>query len=147
MRVQGWFTPAYAVHAAALAAGDAAGLEQVAEQFADIGANLLAAEAAAEAAHHHRLAGSSASALAAAPRSHALTACCEGARTPALELAGMLQPLTGREREVATLAAQGWSNIRIAERLVLSVRTVESHLYRAYAKLGVTSREDLKGRL
>lgn len=144
---QGRLVPAYATHAAALAAGDAAQLEQAAGRFADIGANLLAAEAAAEAAHHHRVAGSSASALTAASRSHALAARCEGARTPALELAGIVQPLTDREREVATLAAQGLSNTRIAERLVVSVRTVESHLYHAYAKLGVSSREELADRL
>jgi len=146
-RVQGRLAPAYAAHAAALAAGDAAKLEQVAEEFAEIGANLLAAEAAAEAAYAHRRAGSNASALAAATRSHALAARCEDARTPALELAGIVQPLTGREREVATLAAQGWSNTHIAERLVLSVRTVESHLYHAYAKLGVSSREELADRM
>jgi ATP/maltotriose-dependent transcriptional regulator MalT len=146
-RVQGRLAPAYAAHAAALAAGDAAKLEQVAEQFAGISANLLAAEAAAEAAYHHRLAGSNTLGLAAAARSHALAARCQGARTPALELAGILQPLTDREREVATLAAQGWSNTRIAQRLVLSIRTVESHLYHTYAKLGVTSREELADRL
>ncbi|MGH8900688.1 MAG: LuxR C-terminal-related transcriptional regulator [Egibacteraceae bacterium] len=146
-RVQGRLAPAYAAHAAALAAGDAARLEQAAEEFADIGANLLAAEAAAEAAHHYRIAGSSALALAAATRSRALAARCEGARTPALEPAGIVQPLTDREREVATLAAQGWSNTRIAEQLTLSIRTVESHLYHAYAKLGVSSREELADRL
>lgn len=146
-RVQGRLAPVYAAHAAALAAGDAIRLSQVAEAFADIGANLLAAEAAAEAAHHHRIAGSNASALTAATRARALAGRCEGARTPALELAGIVQPLTERERQVATLAAQGWSNPRIAERLVLSVRTVESHLHHAYMKLGVSSREELADRL
>ncbi len=145
--VQGRLVPAYAGHAAALMAGDAAQLEQAAEEFADIGANLLAAEAAAEAAHQHRVAGSSTSALAAAARSRSLAVRCEGARTPALELAGIVQPLTDREREVATLAAQGLSNTRIAEQLVVSVRTVESHLYHAYDKLGVSSREELADRL
>jgi DNA-binding NarL/FixJ family response regulator len=41
------------------------------------------------------------------------------------------------------LARQGLSNPEIAERLVLSVRTVESHLYRAMEKLGVIDRRDL----
>lgn len=52
-------------------------------------------------------------------------------------------PLTPREREIVTLAASGLSNRGIAERLVLSVRTVEGHLYRACAKLGVTDRSEL----
>ncbi|MEU0507603.1 helix-turn-helix transcriptional regulator [Amycolatopsis sp. NPDC006125] len=50
-------------------------------------------------------------------------------------------PLTDREREIVTLAAHGLSNREIADRLVVSVRTVEGHLYRAGAKLGVTERK------
>ena len=41
------------------------------------------------------------------------------------------------------LARQGLSNPQIAKRLVLSVRTVESHIYRAMQKLGVSDRRDL----
>jgi DNA-binding CsgD family transcriptional regulator len=44
---------------------------------------------------------------------------------------------------IVSLAAGGASNAEIAERLVLSVRTVESHLYRAMRKLGVSTREEL----
>jgi DNA-binding CsgD family transcriptional regulator len=53
-------------------------------------------------------------------------------------------PLTAREREVADLAARGLGDRDIAERLHLSVRTVQSHLYRAYQKLGVQRRADLQ---
>jgi len=49
-------------------------------------------------------------------------------------------PLTGREAEIAALAREGLSNRQIASRLYLSVRTVESHLYRAMQKLGVSDR-------
>ena len=51
--------------------------------------------------------------------------------------------LTASERSVADLAATGHSNREIADRLVLSVRTVESHLGSAYRKLGVRSRGQL----
>ena len=51
--------------------------------------------------------------------------------------------LTRREAEIAALTAQGHSNAEIAERLVVSVRTVESHLYKAYEKLDVTNRQEL----
>ncbi|WP_159618066.1 helix-turn-helix transcriptional regulator [Ruania rhizosphaerae] len=56
-------------------------------------------------------------------------------------------PLTRREREVATLAAGGMTSKAIAQRLVLSVRTVDSHLAGAYRKLGVSSRERLSAAL
>ncbi len=52
--------------------------------------------------------------------------------------------LTRREREIVELAGQGATNAEIAERLVLSVRTVESHLYRAMGKLGVGTRRELR---
>ena len=51
--------------------------------------------------------------------------------------------LSRREREVARLAATGLSARDIAERLVVSTRTVESHLSSAYGKLGVASKLDL----
>lgn len=54
-----------------------------------------------------------------------------------------LSLLTEREREVCIRAARGDSNVSIAEELYLSPRTVEGHLQRAYAKLGVTDRRQL----
>jgi len=50
--------------------------------------------------------------------------------------------LTAREVEVLRLAAQGLSYAQIAERLIISARTVDAHLRSIYGKLGVTSRND-----
>ncbi len=51
--------------------------------------------------------------------------------------------LTVREREVAELAATGMSDREIAAKLIVSVRTVESHLASSYRKLGIASRREL----
>jgi len=51
--------------------------------------------------------------------------------------------LTAQELQIAQLAAGGLSNREIAERLYLSHRTVGSHLYRIFPKLGITSRIQL----
>jgi predicted ATPase/class 3 adenylate cyclase/DNA-binding CsgD family transcriptional regulator len=48
--------------------------------------------------------------------------------------------LTKRELEILRLVAQGLTNAQVAERLVISSRTVDTHLTAIYGKLGVTSR-------
>ncbi|KDN86259.1 AAA family ATPase [Kitasatospora cheerisanensis] len=63
------------------------------------------------------------------------------ARGPAGAVAG----LTPQESQIVRLAAQGLSNRDIAAQLFLSARTVGHHLYKAYPKLGVSSRTDLAG--
>jgi DNA-binding CsgD family transcriptional regulator len=52
--------------------------------------------------------------------------------------------LTSQEQLVVELAAEGLSNREIGERLFLSARTVGSHLYKAYPKLGVSNRAQLR---
>jgi DNA-binding NarL/FixJ family response regulator len=55
--------------------------------------------------------------------------------------------LSPQELQIAQLAAEGLSNRQIGERLYLSHRTVGSHLYRLFPKLGVTSRAQLRDAL
>ncbi|MFI0354154.1 ATP-binding protein [Actinomadura sp. 9N407] len=55
----------------------------------------------------------------------------------------LLDRLTPQERQVVRLAADGISSREIASQLFLSPRTVEYHLYKAYPKLGVSSRREL----
>ena len=55
----------------------------------------------------------------------------------------VLDQLTPQELQIARLAAEGLSNREIGTRLYLSHRTVGSHLYRVFPKLGVTSRAQL----
>ena len=52
-------------------------------------------------------------------------------------------PLTDREREIVVLVGRGLSNRDIAERLTLSIRTVEGHIYKAMGKTDTASREEL----
>jgi DNA-binding CsgD family transcriptional regulator len=54
-----------------------------------------------------------------------------------------LDVLTAQELQIVQLVAEGLSNREIGQKLYLSRRTVESHLYRAYPKLGITSRAQL----
>jgi DNA-binding NarL/FixJ family response regulator len=68
-----------------------------------------------------------------------------GGITPATQAAAIPLPLTDREREIATLVAQGLSNSEIAAALTLSVRTIEGHIYRACARVEVTTRAELAG--
>ena len=82
-----------------------------------------------------------------AGRRDALAAACQGAATPGLASIDALVPLSNREREIATLASQGLASREIAERLFLSVRTVDNHLQRVYSKLGLTGREQLASAL
>ena len=138
--VDGPRAPAAAAHAVALAAADGAALDAASARWEDAGDVLAAADAAAQAALAHRGRGARAAEHASASRANDLADRCGGARTPALAAAARPLPLTDREREVATMIAAGLSNRDIAERLVVSVRTVEGHVYRACIKLGLSDR-------
>jgi DNA-binding CsgD family transcriptional regulator len=136
-----------AEHVSALSRHDGAALETLAEEFERLGGWLVAAEVAAQASASYTGAGHKQAAARAATRSSELASRCEGVRTPALALAASAAALSRREREVAELAATGLSNADIAMRLALSSRTVESHLYQAFAKLGIARRDELSSAL
>jgi DNA-binding CsgD family transcriptional regulator len=129
--------------AEALRDSDAAKLTAVSEDFERMGDLVAAVDAAAHAAIEYRRKDLRGSALGCSTRADALAQQCGGASTPALRQAIERLPLTDREREILTLIADGLSNRAVAERLTLSVRTVESHIYRAMSKTGTTSRDEL----
>lgn len=134
----------FAGQAAAQSTGNGSALLATADEFGAIGAWLWAAESAALAARAFDDDGRQDSARRAAALGARLLEPCEGVHSPVLSAVALAPAdLTRREQEIVALAARGASNAEIAERLVLSVRTVESHLYRAMRKLGVGSRQDL----
>lgn len=146
-KVDGPRAPAAARQAQGLDTADGVALLDAANSFEEAGDLLSAADAAAQATSVFRNAGLLGSANAAMSRAARLQEACEGARTPALRAAVQPLPLTAREREVVTLAASGLTNRQIADRLIVSVRTVEGHIYRAGTKLGTSKRAELRALL
>jgi DNA-binding NarL/FixJ family response regulator len=67
-----------------------------------------------------------------------------GARPRRTALRG-IEALTPSERRVASLAAQGLTNRRIAQTLYVTPKTIEVHLRNAYDKLGIAGKDDLRG--
>ncbi|MFE5549954.1 LuxR C-terminal-related transcriptional regulator [Streptomyces sp. NPDC056534] len=139
----GPFPQARAHFATALAAHDPAGLLEAAEQFGKLGAYLLAAEAATAAAVAWQHQGQPRQAVTATGQARRHAARCPGVHTPLLSFTSAATPLTPREHEIAALAASGHASRTIASTLNLSVRTVNNHLQHAYAKLNVTTRQQL----
>jgi DNA-binding CsgD family transcriptional regulator len=129
--------------AAALAARDGDELAAASEEFEEMGDLVAALDAAAHAATVYRQKDLRGSALGCSTRADALAERCGGAATPALRQASVRVPLTPREREIVMLLGEGLSSRAVAERLTLSVRTVEAHIYRAMARTGVSSRQEL----
>ena len=73
-----------------------------------------------------------------------LRACGTPGRTPARAAGAELTP---QQWEIAKLAASGLTNKQIGERLFLSPRTVSTHLYQVFPKIGITSRAALRDAL
>jgi DNA-binding CsgD family transcriptional regulator len=79
-----------------------------------------------------------------AERAQAELRACGVAVTRAPGEPDALQELTPQQRQIVRLASDGLTDREIADRLFLSPRTVSSHLYRSYPKLGVGSRHQLR---
>ncbi|MFJ7073655.1 LuxR C-terminal-related transcriptional regulator [Streptomyces sp. NPDC098781] len=147
-RATGGLIAVYADYTAALADGDGAALMDASRQLADMGALPLASEAAAQAARAFRASGQFGKSRKARAACQDLLRGCGTMLPPWLHTDGRQErdsaSLTPREQEVAALAAAGMSNRDVADRLVVSVRTVENHLHRIYHKLGITARSELQ---
>jgi DNA-binding CsgD family transcriptional regulator len=79
-----------------------------------------------------------------AQRAEAELRACGVAMTGAPGEPGALGELTPQQRQIVRLASDGLTDREIGDRLFLSPRTVSSHLYRSYPKLGVASRHQLR---
>jgi DNA-binding CsgD family transcriptional regulator/tetratricopeptide (TPR) repeat protein len=140
-------------HAEAVLSGDAERLLGAADALERGGMVLAAAEATIAAAEAFAAAGRRGGRDPAERRRRALAARalarrraerCPGADLSFLDRSGAPSKLTRREVEIARLAAVGHSSQAIAERLYVSVRTVDNHLSHAYLKLGITRRAELR---
>jgi DNA-binding CsgD family transcriptional regulator len=147
--VDGARAHAFTVHARAVVDTDPGALIAAADAFEALDARVHAAEVLELAATQLRADGLRDSARRAATRASALRDACgvahSGGSLATDDLA--LASLTRREREAAALAASGLTNAQLAERLGVSVRTAEGHLANAMAKLDVSRRTELAGRL
>jgi DNA-binding CsgD family transcriptional regulator len=134
---------AQVAHATAEASADLEPLVKAGEKWEALGYALFAGEAFVSASAAARRAHNSRLAVSLQNRADDILAKCDGPATPLLQFAERGERLTGREREIAALAAQGLSSLEIAKRLQVSPRTVNNHLHAAYSKLGVRGRNEL----
>jgi DNA-binding CsgD family transcriptional regulator len=141
--VRGELVGTLAAHAEALVDGSGAALEDAGERLERLGTLLLAAEAYGAAAVAFTSEGLSRRSNGAARKSSELMSICGNPRSAVSPVGTSVAGLTRRQREIAELAARGASDKEIAERLYLSVRTVETHLAKTYLKLGISGRDGL----
>lgn len=129
--------------AAAVLARDLEGRLAAAEVFERAGAARTAVVIARAVGAEAAKLGQRGLARTAEERAARAAARCEGGADTPVVAGGALAGLGPRQREVVLLAAKGLSNQEVAERLGISTRTVENHLHRAYAELGVDGRRGL----
>lgn len=117
-------------------------LLELSHRFAGLPAWRLAAETASCASDIYEKQGKPKASKTAARAAADYALRCEGGYRPMVAPPGPVK-LSKRELEIARLAAEGRPSKEIAERMYLSPRTVDSHLYHIYTKLGVSDRAAL----
>ncbi len=140
--IPGRLAPAILADAVARVDHDPNALAAASETLERLGCFGYAADAAATAAAWLSSEGHRGEAARLGERVHSLAGQTDDPTVDPAVMQAIAQ-LTAREREVATMAALGRSDKEIAAALGVSFRTVETHLHRAYAKLGVASRYGL----
>ena len=127
---------------ASVSSGRPDAIAAAAERYVELGADLYAVDLFGRAARAAERSGDRRDARRFRATAAEVAERCSGLPPPpgSTRRPGML---SRREQEVVRLAARGRTNKEIAAELVLSERTVENHLYRAFAKLGVSSRAEL----
>lgn len=137
-RSSGPLVDLFARHCSAAAQRDVLQLWKVADEFVDIGAYLVAIDAFAWAAS---VGDDVELGARAALVAHTLAQRCRSYQ-PVL-LAEVACPLSDRQLEIALLAGRGTATRQISEQLHLATKTVDNHLQRIYATLGINSRNEL----
>ncbi|MGK2881598.1 MAG: LuxR C-terminal-related transcriptional regulator [Mycobacterium sp.] len=141
-QLDGPLAAAIVAHSCGLSNNDGDRLDGAADRFDEIGAAAMAADASAHAAREHARSGARVKELESTTRAHWL-ASRNRLRTPAATSIRGPLPITDREREIATLLGEDLTNREIAERLGVSVRTIDGHLYRIFSKLRIEDRDQL----
>ena len=144
---EGPVVEAMARHANGAVRRDHLELAAAADAFAAVGFFLHAAEAMADASRVAAERGLRATAGDLRVRASELVSECGPALTPMLEpisARDALANLTRKEQEVALMAARGMTKRDIADALSVSIRTVGNHINHLYAKLGVSTRDELR---
>lgn len=142
--IDGPFVAAYLGYIEALIAKDAEAMVNAFERTREVGLNGIALSALRHSATWFQEAGNETRAEEVAQLEECYFADQEINSVNTMRFTATALTLTDREREVAELAAGGLSNQEIATRLVLSMRTVETHMHRIMRKLDISSRQDLR---
>ncbi len=138
-RVDGDLAEAVAEHAVTLFGDDGTALEKTARRFVELGHSSLAHETYVVASRAYRTRSQkTGTSRCSAAADHLQSQGCVPSFAVRKAPVGV-EALTLREREVSMAIAEGLTQRAVAEALGMSIRTVETHLHRAYRKLGVAN--------